>query len=62
MVKTNIIESQRKKLKISKRQLAKDIGISRQAYYDIIANKSTRTETLDKIADLLGLNVKDLLK
>jgi DNA-binding XRE family transcriptional regulator len=62
MVKTNIIEAQREKLKISKRQFAIKIGISRQAYYDILDNKSTRTETLDKIAAVLGLSAKDLLK
>jgi hypothetical protein len=37
------------------------LGMSRQAYYDICVNKSTKINTLDKIANVLGLKSKDLI-
>jgi DNA-binding XRE family transcriptional regulator len=61
MINTNLIETRRKKLKISKYRMADHLQMSRQAYYGILTNKSTRWSTLEKIATILNLKPKDLI-
>ena len=62
MINTDLIEKRRKQLKISKYRMADKLQMSRQTYYGILLNKSTTLNTLEKIADVLGLKSKDLLK
>jgi transcriptional regulator with XRE-family HTH domain len=61
MININIIESRRKKLKISKYKMADKLNMSRQTYYSILKNKSTTFNTLEKIALVLELKTKDLI-
>jgi len=41
--------------------MADHLQMSRQAYYGILTNKSTRWSTLEKIAKALNLKPKDLI-
>jgi transcriptional regulator with XRE-family HTH domain len=61
MINTNLIETRREKLKITKYRMADLLGMSRQSYYSILTNKSTTLNTLEKIANILGLKPKDLI-
>lgn len=61
MININLLETRRKKLKISKYRMADLLGMSRQSYYSILTKKSTRLNTLDKIAKILNLDPKDLI-
>ena len=61
MIDTTLIETRRKKLKISKYKMADKLNMSRQTYYSILKNKSTTLNTLEKIADVIGLKSKDLI-
>jgi DNA-binding XRE family transcriptional regulator len=61
MIDINRIEKERKRRKLSKYKMSELLGMSRQAYYDICVNKSTKINTLDKIANVLGLKSKDLI-
>jgi transcriptional regulator with XRE-family HTH domain len=61
MLNINKIEKRRVQLKISKREMAKRLDMSRQSYYDTLSKKSTTFKTLDKIASILGLKAKDLI-
>jgi len=61
MINTSLIEKQREKLNISKYRMADHLQMSRQAYYGILTNKSTRWRTLEKIAAILKLKPKDLI-
>jgi len=61
MINIAKIETARKKLKISKYKMSKEIGESKQIYYDIVKRKSTTIETLNKIAGVLGLDSRDLI-
>ena len=43
-------------------ELARRMGVSRQAVFKIFARNGITLKTIDKIADALGLNPKDLIK
>ena len=62
MINIKLIEDVRKQRKLSKYEMSGLLGMSRQAYYDILRNKSTKISSLDKIADILGVEAKDLIK
>jgi len=55
------LERKRKRQGLSIVELSNKVGMTKQAYYDILNNKSTKISTLKKIADTLGSNYKDLL-
>ena len=55
------IERERVRLKLSKYEMSRRIDMSRQSYYDILNNKSTKLSTLKKIAEVLDFDYKDLL-
>jgi transcriptional regulator with XRE-family HTH domain len=61
MINIQKIERERKRLKISKVEMSRQMNMSRQAYYDLLDNGSTTLKTLEKIAVILDYNVKDLL-
>lgn len=61
MINIDFLEQRRKKLKISKYKMSKGLGGSTQVYYDILKRKSTTLNTLDKIANILGIKSKDLI-
>jgi transcriptional regulator with XRE-family HTH domain len=61
MINIAKIEKTRKALKISKYKMSKEIGNSKQIYYDIIKRKSTTIESLNKIAKVLNLDPRDLI-
>ena len=59
------LEAHRIVLNENPRDFAKKIGVSHQWYYAVISGKkllNPRIKTIDKIADALGLDPKDLLK
>ena len=59
------LEAHRIVLNENPRVFAKRIGVSHQWYYAVIAGKNLlnpRLKTIDKIADALGLDPKDLIK
>lgn len=41
--------------------MSKLLGLSNQAYYEILKQKSTTIKTLEKIAEILDTQAKDLL-
>ena len=43
-------------------ELARRMGVSRQAISKIFSGNGITLKTIDKIADALGLNPKDLMK
>jgi DNA-binding Xre family transcriptional regulator len=55
------IEKERIRLKLSKIEMSRRLKMSKQAYYDILDNKSTKLSTLKKIAKILDFQYKDLL-
>jgi hypothetical protein len=61
MINITKIEAARKKLKISKYKMSKRLGGSTQVYYDILKRQSTTIPTLKRIADILNLNIVDLI-
>lgn len=62
-MKINImkIEKERERQKLTRPELAKLIGISRQAYSDFLRTGSTKLSTLTKIAKVLDIDGKDLI-
>jgi transcriptional regulator with XRE-family HTH domain len=56
------IEKERERQKLTRSELARLIGISRQAYSRFIRTRSTKLSTLTKIARTLDFDPKDLLK
>jgi transcriptional regulator with XRE-family HTH domain len=61
MINIELIEKERERRGMTRYRMSKELGMSAQAYYDILRKKSTRITTLDKIATILGLKSKDLL-
>lgn len=61
MVNVDKIEKERNRLGLNKSEFASKIGITKQAYYDLLRFKSTKLTTLDKIARVLGFEARDLL-
>lgn len=61
MVNIEKIEKERNRLSLNKSDFAQKIGITKQAYYDLLRFKSTKLTTLDKIAKVLDFEARDLL-
>ena len=61
MINIKKIESERIRQGLSKYEMSKRLGMSRQAYYDILKRKSTAVDTLKKIGIILGIENQDLL-
>ena len=61
MINTDLLEKRRKKLKITKYRMADYLGMSRQTYYTILVKKTTKLNTIEKIATILGLKSKDII-
>ena len=64
-MKINIekIEKERKRQGLTATELAKKVGITRQAYSIFVRrSRSTKLSTLAKIAEVLDFDPKDLLK
>ena len=61
MLNIELIESERIKQGISKYRMSKKLNKSRQAYYDIIKRKSTTLKTINKIADILHIDVRSII-
>ena len=56
----NIVEEKRKLKRISVTALCKEVGINRTTYYKYLKEPSSmRIDTFFKIADYLGLTVRD---
>jgi DNA-binding XRE family transcriptional regulator len=62
MLNIKIIENRRIELGWSKYEMADHLGLSRQAYYDIIKRKSTSLKTLNKIVKKMSLKIEDIIK
>ena len=56
------IERERERMRIDRKQLAKALGMHYQGLDYIYEKRSTRLETIQKIADFFGLEGKDLLR
>ena len=61
MVNIEKIEKERTRLGLNRSEFAIKIGITKQAYYDLLKNKSTKLTTLDRIAKVLDFDARDLL-
>ena len=61
---SKLIEAHRTVLKENPRKFSIRLGVSHQWYYDVVAGKkiNPRIETINKVADALGLDPKDLIK
>ena len=55
------IEKERERLGMERKQLAKALGMHYQGLDYIYATRSTRLETIQRIADFFGIEGKDLL-
>ena len=62
MLNTNIIEKYRTKKKLTKSELAFQLGMLPSNYTMMMKSQSTTLLTLDKIARVLNLKPKDLVK
>lgn len=61
-VNTDKLESYRRKHYLTTKEFADKLGMTRQAYYDILESKSTKLSTITRIAETLGCKAKELLK
>lgn len=55
------IETLRLKKRIPVKEMAELLGVTKQAYYDIVKDGSTKLSTISAIAKVLKVKGKDLL-